>query len=78
MKKVTDTEKFETCIICGKTTDILISTPIDLRENYEIGLGQICTACAGGRKTSEDMLSTAQILLAVKQSRDKNEKTNGI
>ena len=40
------TEEFERCIICGTLTNIPFSMPIDLRENYEIGLGQLCAECA--------------------------------
>lgn len=39
-------KEFERCIMCGKLTCIPISMPIDWRENYEIGLGQICAECA--------------------------------
>lgn len=39
-------EEFERCVICGKLTCIPISMPVDWRENYEIGLGQICAECA--------------------------------
>ncbi len=45
-------EEYEKCIICGVTTNIPISMPIDWRENYEIGLGQICAECA--KKQRED------------------------
>lgn len=40
-----DTEEFERCILCGRLTDIPVSMPIDLRENYEIGCGQVCISC---------------------------------
>ncbi len=42
----TNTEEFERCIMCGKLTCVPISMPIDWRENYEIGMGQICAECA--------------------------------
>ena len=43
---IPEPEEFERCIICGELTDILVSTPIDLRENYEVGCGQLCAECA--------------------------------
>ena len=39
-------EEFELCVMCGKTTGIPISMPVDWRENYEIGCGQLCVECA--------------------------------
>lgn len=45
-EKSPDTEEFERCIMCGRLTGIPVSMPIDWRENYEIGLGQVCTECA--------------------------------
>lgn len=40
------TEEFERCVMCGALTCVPISMPVDWRENYEIGLGQICAECA--------------------------------
>ena len=50
----TPEEQFERCIMCGALTCIPIDMPIDWRENYEIGVGQICSECAGSRKTAAD------------------------
>lgn len=44
----TETEKpeeFERCVICGALTSIKVNTPIELRNNYEIGFGQLCADC---------------------------------
>ena len=41
-----NTEEFERCVMCGALTCIPVSMPVDWRENYEIGLGQICAECA--------------------------------
>jgi len=38
-------EVFETCIICGKLTDVLINTHIDFRHGYVEGAGQCCREC---------------------------------
>jgi hypothetical protein len=42
----TETEEFERCVMCGELTGIPVSMPIDWRENYEIGCGQLCVKCA--------------------------------
>ena len=38
-------DEFELCVMCGKVTDVPITMPIDQRENYEVGCGQLCTLC---------------------------------
>ncbi|MBQ7034867.1 MAG: hypothetical protein IJN34_03930 [Clostridia bacterium] len=69
-------ESFERCILCGKETSVPIFMPIEQRENYEVGCGQICTLCARelyGSLEKEHMLTEAQILLAIEQSRKEIE-----
>lgn len=44
---------FENCVVCGKETYIRRDTPIDLRNNYIIGVGQLCEECA--IKLKEDL-----------------------
>ncbi len=72
MRKTPKTEEFERCILCGAITDVPISLPIDLRENYEVGVGQICSACAGVQHDFEEkeknVLTQDQIIIAVEQS----------
>ncbi len=71
------TEEFERCVICGKLTCIPISMPVDWRENYEIGLGQICAECAKIERKAKpfgNKLTTEQILQAVEQCRKENNK----
>ena len=46
MNNASNAEEFERCILCGALTCIRVSMPIDWRENYEIGCGQLCSACA--------------------------------
>ena len=68
VKSVPLTEEFERCVICGKLTCIPISMPVDWRENYEIGLGQICTECAKKEREAKpfgNKLTTEKILQAV-------------
>lgn len=77
MKNAPDNEEFERCIMCGKLTCVPVSMPIDWRENYEIGCGQVCAECAKKQREAavkENTLSTAQILLAVKQSSDETNE----
>lgn len=76
MKDAPKTEEFERCIMCGKLTCIPVSMPIDWRENYEIGMGQVCAECAKKQREAleRETLSNAQILLAVEQSRKENNK----
>ena len=75
--KAPATEEYERCVICGKLTRVPISMPIEWRENYEIGMGQICAECARREReatTWGNTLTTAQILQAVEQSRKENNK----
>ena len=75
--KIPVTEEFERCVICGKLTCIPISMPVDWRENYEIGLGQICAECAKKEREAKpfgNKLTTEQILQAVEQCRKENNK----
>ena len=72
MNTTPNTEEFERCVMCGKLICVSVSMPIDWRENYEIGMGQVCAECAKKQQKAierENMLSNAQILLAVERSR---------
>ena len=46
VKNTPNIEEFKRCIMCGALTCIPVSMPIDWRENYEIGVGQVCAECA--------------------------------
>ncbi len=74
-----DSQEFERCVMCGALTSIPVSMPIDMRNNYEIGLGQVCDKCANKLQEysySEDGLLNAQIMQAVKyrQKETSNKK----
>lgn len=43
--KIIKPEK-EKCVTCGAETPYLKNLPIDLRENYVEGAGQLCKTCA--------------------------------
>ncbi len=71
MNNTPNTEEFERCIMCGALTCVPLSMPIDWRENYEIGLGQICAECTKKQRKAverENMLTNAKILFAVEQN----------
>lgn len=77
VKEAPNTEEFERCVMCGALTCVPISMPVDWRENYEIGCGQICAACAKKQREAtirENALTTEQILQAVEQCRKENNK----
>ena len=77
MNNTHNTEEFERCVVCGTLTCVPVSMPVDWRENYEIGLGQICTECAKKQRKTierENILTTAQILQAVEQSRKETKR----
>ena len=38
-------EKYEKCVICKKRTDVLKTTPIEERDYYVEGVGQLCKKC---------------------------------
>jgi hypothetical protein len=72
-----NTEEFERCVICGRLTSVPISMPVDCRENYEIGIGQICSECAKNEREAKpfgNKLTTEQILQAVEQCRKESKK----
>ena len=35
----------EICVLCGRVTDVDVSTPIDQRLHYVEGAGQLCPEC---------------------------------
>ena len=37
--------RYERCVLCGKITDVPLSLPIDLRDYYVEGSGQLCRGC---------------------------------
>ena len=70
-------EEYERCIVCGRVTCIPVSMPIDWRENYEIGCGQLCAECAKKQREATgwgNTLSNEQILQAVEQSKKESKE----
>lgn len=77
MNNTPNTEEFERCVMCGALTSVPISMPVDWRENYEIGLGQICAECVKKEREAKlfgNKLTTELILQAVEQCREENNK----
>ncbi len=77
MKNKVLTEEFEHCVICGEVTSVPVSMPIDWREDYIIGCGQLCAECAKNQHKAvflENLASNAQILQAVEQSEEEGNK----
>lgn len=64
MNNIPKTEEFERCVMCGSLTSVPISMPVDWRENYETGVGQICIECAKKQRKAaerEAMLKTHKL-----------------
>ena len=38
-------EEFECCAVCGTLTGVPVSLPIEFRDHYEVGFGQLCVNC---------------------------------
>lgn len=74
MSEKIEKQEYERCILCQKMTDVPVSMPIDWRENYEVGLGQVCAECAKKQReeTEQEILSHTKILYAVELSRKEN------
>ncbi len=46
--------QLEHCVMCGEVTKVLTDMPIDCRENYIYGCGQLCERCANVLKYEEE------------------------
>ncbi len=53
-KENSDVPQYEICVICGEITKVLVKTPIDCRENYICGCGQLCEKCANILRREEE------------------------
>lgn len=43
--KLSYNKKYERCVHCGVITDVLKNKPVDIREYYILGVGQLCRKC---------------------------------
>ena len=69
-------KKTEKCILCGKDTGIPFSAPIDSREYYIVGCGQLCKDCFDSLQyvsISKNKPSDAEMDMLLKMTR-KNSK----
>lgn len=65
-------EEFERCAVCGQLTTVPVSLPIEFRENYEVGLGEVCEGCRQEMlkdAQGKEILTDEQVIKAVDQSR---------
>lgn len=37
--------KNDKCVMCGRYTSYNVDTPVEIRENYVVGIGQLCEDC---------------------------------
>ncbi len=51
-------KELETCVLCGEVLSIDKNLPIDCRENFIIGCGQLCEDCAHKLKIEEQAENT--------------------
>ncbi len=80
-KENSDNSQYENCVMCGETTKVLVQTPINCRENYIHGCGQLCEKCANiiEREETNRIYKNAvpnidmEILLANLRKKDKGD-----
>lgn len=70
-------DPYEICILCGKKTDILVSTPVNQRKRFIVGCGQLCEDCYDSLKpetiTAND-LSEEYLEVLLQMSSDTHEE----
>ena len=49
--------EMEYCALCGEPTGVLKSTPIEFRNNYVYGAGQLCYKCANEIRIEEELIN---------------------
>ena len=45
IKQQNTMNELERCVLCGKTTEVRKDTPVELRDDYIEGAGQLCHNC---------------------------------
>ena len=38
-------EEYERCVLCGRRTEVPVTRPVEQRESFVSGCGQLCPAC---------------------------------
>lgn len=44
-KKLVSKDGYDLCVTCNKKTPYKTETPVDMREHYVEGAGQLCRTC---------------------------------
>lgn len=42
---VSTAEEYERCVLCGRRTEVPVICPVEQREYFVSGCGQLCPAC---------------------------------
>ena len=66
-----DDSPFERCVMCGKLTTVRKDTHLDFRDNYEIGLGQMCYECDRKNNNNKPVCSEDEMRRLIEQLRRK-------
>jgi hypothetical protein len=53
-KNTTEETLYEKCVLCGSLTNVRKTLPVEYRQNYIFGAGQICDDCAEVLKEIDD------------------------
>lgn len=61
--KKTNTSSYELCVLCNKITSVSKDTPIESRDYYIIGAGQLCSECYQKVEESEINSKTIEQLV---------------
>ena len=65
MKKQREKIEYERCVLCGEETPVPAAMPVQWREDYELGCGQLCIACKkllGKNQQQENGLARQRIM----------------
>lgn len=72
MERIPIEEELERCVLCGETTTVPVSLSVDAREEYVIGVGQLCEQCYISlyhKKQQVSNISDAELLYISKSNR---------
>lgn len=73
-KTIKNDSPYERCILCGKSTKILKVTPIEDRQFYIYGSGQMCQSCYFSVYVRPEELVRDEFLSALKSMLIDSEK----
>lgn len=66
---------YETCIICGEKTEVLMSVPIEEREFYIVGSGQLCRSCYfSAYVENKDLIPKDEMVRLLRMTRGSSDK----